>query len=82
MHSRITYYQEKARWWADVAMYARDTLGQRSTWHDAQTAATDYAMFARRLMGMEEREQHPASTEHFKFQNKTWCGDAIGWREI
>lgn len=82
MHNRVVYYQDKARHWARIAMYARDVLGQKSTWHDAQTAATDYAMFARQLQGIEAQEHVSTSSSPFKFQNKTWCGAAIGWREI
>ena len=46
----ITYYQEKARYWASVAMYARDTLGQKATWRDAQENAAHYAEWAREML--------------------------------
>ena len=46
----ISYYQEKARYWASVAMYARDTLGQKSTCRDAQENAAHYAEWAREML--------------------------------
>ena len=46
----ITHYQEKARYWASVAMYARDTLGQKSTCRDAQENAAHYAECAREML--------------------------------
>ena len=46
----VTHYQEKARHWAHVAMYARDVLGQAATSRDAQENAAHYARYAREAL--------------------------------
>lgn len=49
----VIHYQNKARHWAAVAVYARDTLGQKSTWRDAQENAAHYAQWARDAMAFQ-----------------------------
>ena len=46
----VAHYQEKARQWARVAMYARDVLGQVATSRDAQENAAHYARYAREAL--------------------------------
>jgi hypothetical protein len=47
-------YQNKARYWAEAARYARDVLLQKSTAAYAQENAAHYARYAREVMGIDD----------------------------